>query len=125
MGTIRSTIRVGQKIPKEILRMAREQVREARKAPKVYYPECPPSSPEALAEFAAMARELRKNCRNPSPVVALRVRPDALSKYKALGRGYTSVMADVLNYVAENPDILSKASDEQATSEYGYIIEWD
>jgi len=64
MGTIKSTIRVGQKIPKEILKLAKEQVREARKMPKVYDPDCPPSTPEALAEFAAMAQELRKNKRN-------------------------------------------------------------
>jgi uncharacterized protein (DUF4415 family) len=110
MVIIKSTIRVGQKIPKEILKLAKEQVREARKAPPVYDPDCPPSTPEALAEFAAMARELRKNKRNPSPVVALRVKPDALSKYKALGKGYTGIMADVLNYVADNPEILSMAS---------------
>jgi len=110
MGTIKSTIKVGQKIPKEILKLAKEQIKEARKADKVYDPDCPPSTPEALAEFAAMARELRKNRRNPSPVVALRVKPDALSKYKALGKGYTGIMADVLNYVADNPEILSRAS---------------
>ena len=109
MATITSTVKVGQKIPKEIIKMAKEQVKEARKTPKVYDPDCPPSSPEALVEFAAIARELRKNLRNPSPVVAIRVKPDALSKYKALGKGYTGIMADVLNYVAENPDILSKA----------------
>jgi len=108
MATITSTVKVGQKIPKEILKQAKEQVEEARKAPKIHDPDCPPSTPEALAEFAAMARELRKNRRNPSPVVAIRVKPDALSKYKALGRGYTGVMADVLNYVADNPEILSK-----------------
>jgi len=115
MGTIKSTIRVGQKIPKEILKLAREQVKEARKAPKVYDPDCPPSTPEALAEFAAMARELRKNKRNPSPVVALRVKPDVLSKYKALGKGYTGIMADVLNYVADNPEILSRVSETAVT----------
>jgi uncharacterized protein (DUF4415 family) len=109
MATITSTIKTGQKIPKEILKQAKEQVREARKTSKVHDPDCPPSTPEALAEFAAMARELRRNRRNPSPVVALRVKPDVLSKYKALGRGYTSIMADVLNYVAENPEILVKA----------------
>ena len=108
MGTITSTIKVGQKIPKEILKLAKEQVKEARKAPNVYDPDCPPSSPEALAEFAAMARELRRNKRNPSPVVALRIKPDALAKYKALGRGYTSIMADVLDYVADNPEILNR-----------------
>ena len=84
----------------------RAEIRAARKLPPVYDPDCPPSSPEALAEFAAMARELRKNRRNPAPVVALRVKPDVLTKYKALGRGYTGIMADVLNYVADNPDVL-------------------
>ena len=76
--------------------------------------DCLPSTLEALAEFAAMAREVRRNRRNPSPVVALRVKPDALAKYKALGRGYTSIMADVLNYVADNPEILTKASGAEA-----------
>ncbi len=110
MGTIKSTIRVGQKIPKEVLKRVKEGVKEARKAPKVYDPECPPSTPEALAEFAAMAREVRRNRRNPSPVVALRVKPDVLSKYKALGKGYTGIMADVLNYVADNPAVLAAAT---------------
>ena len=109
MGTIKSTVRVGQKIPKEILKLAKDQIKEARQTPKLNDPDCPPSTPEALAEFAAMARELRISRRNPSPVVALRVKPEVLSKYKALGRGYTSIMADVLNYAAENPEILSKA----------------
>jgi uncharacterized protein (DUF4415 family) len=104
MGTIVSTVRVGQKIPKE----AKEAYKKAKKHPPVYDPECPPPTPEALAEFAAMAREIRKNRRNPAPVVALRLKHDVLSKYKALGKGYTGIMADVLNYVADNPEILSK-----------------
>ena len=41
-------------------------------------------------------------------MVALRVKPEVLSKYKLLGRGYTGIMADVLNYVADNPEILAK-----------------
>ena len=108
MGTIVSTIKVGQKPTKEERKLMKEQVRAARKLPPVYDPDCPPSTPEALAEFAAMARELRKNRRNPAPVVALRLMPEALAKYKALGKGYTGIMADVLNYVADNPEILSK-----------------
>jgi hypothetical protein len=35
--------------------------------------------------------------------------PEVLAKYKALGSGYTGVMADVLAYVADNPELLSKA----------------
>ncbi|GHU24753.1 hypothetical protein FACS1894164_12120 [Spirochaetia bacterium] len=107
MGTMESTIRVGQKIPKEVLELARQQVKEARKLPPVDDPECPPASPEALAEFAAMAREIRKNKRKPRVVVAVRLEPEALATYKALGTGYTSIMADILNYVADNPEILS------------------
>ena len=101
-------VRAGQKPTKEDLKRARQEYREARKSPPVYDPDCPPSTPEALAEFAAMARELRKNRRNPAPVVALRLMPDVLAKYKALGKGYTGIMADVLNYVANNPEILAK-----------------
>ena len=40
---------------------------------------------------------------------ALRIVPDCLSKYKAPGKGDTGIMTDVLNYVADNPEILSKA----------------
>ena len=106
MAIIKSTAKAGRKIPKEVIQEVRRVAREARKHPEAYDPECPPSSPEALAEFAAQARELRK--RKASPVVSIRVKPEALEKYKALGRGYSGVMADVLNYVADNPEILSK-----------------
>jgi uncharacterized protein (DUF4415 family) len=84
------------------------EIREARKRLPVYDPDCPPSTPEALAEFAAMARERKRNLRNPLPVVALRIQPDVLEKYKALGRGYSGIMADVLKLAADNPEILSK-----------------
>jgi len=86
------------------------EIKAAKKMPPVYDPDCPPSTPEALAEFAAMARERKKNRRNPLPVVALRIQPDVLEKYKALGRGYSGIMADVLKLAADNPEILSKAS---------------
>jgi uncharacterized protein (DUF4415 family) len=40
--------------------------------------------------------------------VTIRLIPDCLEKYKALGKGYTGIMADVLNYAVNNPEILSK-----------------
>jgi uncharacterized protein (DUF4415 family) len=61
-----------------------------------------------------MARERKKNQRNPLPVVALRIQPDVLEKYKALGRGYSGIMADVLKLAANNPEILSKTSETTA-----------
>jgi uncharacterized protein (DUF4415 family) len=85
------------------------EIKAAKKLPPVYDPECPPSTPEALAEFAAMARERKKNKHNPLPIVALRIQPEVLAKYKALGRGYSGIMADVLAAAADNPEILSKA----------------
>ena len=60
MADIYSTIRVGEKPPKEILQEAKRQYTAAKKQGPVYDPECPPSTPEALAEFTAMARQLRK-----------------------------------------------------------------
>jgi uncharacterized protein (DUF4415 family) len=106
MALIEKTIKVGQKPTKEELKRIRQESREAAKHPITYDREFPESTPEALAEFAAMARELRRNKRNTKPVIALRLMPEALEKYKALGKGYTGIMADVLNYVADNPEIL-------------------
>jgi uncharacterized protein (DUF4415 family) len=103
MGITRSTVKVGQKPTKEQLK----QIREIAKKPIHYTADCPPSTPEALAEFAALARARRN--KKVKPMIALRVEPETLSKYKALGKGYTGIMADVLNYVADNPEILSKA----------------
>jgi uncharacterized protein (DUF4415 family) len=94
---------VGQKPTKEQLR----QIREIAKKPIHYTEDCPESTPEALAEFAEMARTRRQ--RKVKPKVSLRVEPVVLEKYKSLGDGYTSIMADVLNYVANNPEILSMA----------------
>ena len=104
MGITKSTVRVGQKPTKEQLK----QIRAIAKKPINYTDDCPESTPEALAEFAKMARAQRK--RKTKPVVALRIEAEALEKYKSLGNGYTGIMADVLIYVANNPEILSKAS---------------
>jgi uncharacterized protein (DUF4415 family) len=98
------TVRAGQKPTKEQIK----EIRAAAKAPITYTPDCPESTPEALAEFAAKARELRQSMKAKKPAVTIRITQGCLSKYKALGKGYTGIMADVLNYVANNPEILSK-----------------
>jgi uncharacterized protein (DUF4415 family) len=106
MGTITSTVKVGQKPPKEVIRRVKKAVRDARKAPPVYDPDCPPSSPEALKEFAHLAAE--RNRRKKKQSVTIRIAPDVLESYKTIGAGYTGIMADVLKYAVNNPDILSK-----------------
>ena len=104
MAMTRITLEDGQKPTKAQLK----EIREAARRTEVYDPDGPPSSPEALAEFAAKARELRQRLRSSKPSVTIRINASSLSKYKSLGKGYTGIMADVLDYVADNPEILSK-----------------
>ena len=108
MGIIRSTVRVGQKPPKEVIKRVRKAVREARKAPPVYDPDCPPSSPEALKEFAQLAAE--RNRRKKKKSITIRIAPDVLESYKTMGDGYTGIMADVLKYAVNNPAVLTNAT---------------
>jgi uncharacterized protein (DUF4415 family) len=105
MGMTTITVRAGQKPTKEQIK----EIKAAARAPIVYTPDCPESTPEALAEFAAKARELRQSMKAKKPAVTIRISQACLLKYKSLGNGYTGIMADVLDYVANNPDILSKA----------------
>jgi uncharacterized protein (DUF4415 family) len=103
---MRSTAKAGLKPPREIIREAKRVARAAKKFPEEYDPDCPPSGPEALREFAELrAARIRDKKR---PTVTLRITPEILEQYKSLGKGYTGIMADVLTYAAKNPEILSK-----------------
>jgi uncharacterized protein (DUF4415 family) len=102
MGITKSTVWVGQKPPKDVIK----RVKKAARKPINYTEDAPRSTPEALAEFAALRAAQKK--RDARPVIALRIQPEVLEKYKALGRGYSGIMADVLKFVADNPEILKK-----------------
>jgi len=104
MGIIRSTVRVGQKPPKEVIKAAKK----AARGPINYTDDCPPSSPEALKEFAHLAAE--RNRRKKKQSITIRVAPDILESYKSMGEGYTGVMAEVLKYAVNNPGILTEAT---------------
>ena len=104
MGITRSTVRVGQKPPKEVI----QEVRRAARKPIHYTEDCPPSSPEALKEFAHLAAE--RNRRKKKRSITIRIAPDVLESYKTMGDGYTGIMADVLKYAVNNPSILTEAT---------------
>ena len=106
MGIIKSTVKAGQKPNKAEMARIRKELDEAKKRP-INLEDSPELPPEALKEFACLAAERNRQQRRQA--VTIRVNPVCLSKYKALGKGYTGIMADVLNYVVQNPDILSKA----------------
>jgi len=103
MGIIRSTVKIGEKPPKEAIKEAR---RAARK-PINYTKEAPRSTPEALKEFAMQRAAMNRQKRRQA--VTIRVQPDVLEKYKSLGNGYTGIMADVLRIAVNNPSVLAEA----------------
>jgi uncharacterized protein (DUF4415 family) len=61
-------------------------------------------SPEQLAYLCAEARK-----RNVKQTVGIRLSKKTVDQYKALGKGYTGVMAAVLEYSIAHPEILKKA----------------
>jgi uncharacterized protein (DUF4415 family) len=104
MAIIRSTVRVGEKPPKEVIK----EVRRAARKPINYTEDAPRSSPEALKEFAHLAAE--RNQRKKKKSITIRISPDILEKYKTMGSGYTGIMSDVLSYAVNNPAVLSEAT---------------
>ena len=104
MGITRSTIVVGQEIPEDVIK----RIKKAARKPIVYTEDCPPSSPEALKEFAQLAAE--RNRRKKKRSITIRVNQDVLENYKSMGNGYTGVMADVLKYAVNNPAVLVEAT---------------
>jgi len=104
MGITRSTVWVGQKPPKEVIK----RIKEAARKPIRYTDDCPPSSPEALKEFAHLAAE--RNRRKKKKSITIRIAPDILESYKTMGDGYTGIMSDVLKYAVNNPGILTEAT---------------
>ena len=90
----------------------KKELGEAKKRP-LNLKDYPELAPEALKEFALMAAERNRQQRRQA--VTIRLVPDCLSKYKALGKGYTSIMANVLKFAADNPKILSRAYKTAAT----------
>ncbi|MFP3040704.1 BrnA antitoxin family protein [Treponema primitia] len=81
------------------------ELREAKKRP-INLEDAPELSPEALKEFAHLAAE--RDRKKKRQVVTLRLAPGDVAKYKSLGKGYTGIMADVLRYAVDNPEILSQ-----------------
>jgi uncharacterized protein (DUF4415 family) len=104
MGIIKSTVKVGEKPPKEVIK----RLRQAARRPVNYTEDAPRSSPEALKEFAHLAAE--RNQRKKKKSITIRVAPDILESYKTMGEGYTGIMADVLKYAINNPAVLTNAT---------------
>ena len=103
MAIIKSTVRVGEKPPKEVIK----RLKQAARRPINYTEEAPRSSPEALKEFAHLAAE--RNRRKKKQTITIRITPEVLESYKTMGSGYTGIMSDVLQYAVNNPAVLAEA----------------
>ncbi|MDR1930869.1 MAG: BrnA antitoxin family protein [Treponema sp.] len=97
---ITSILKPGDKPAREQL----ERIERAAGMPITADEDSPVYSPEQLAYLCAEARK-----RNLKQTVGIRLSQKTIEQYKALGKGYTGVMASVLEYSIAHPEILKKA----------------
>lgn len=85
-----STLEPGQELTEEQKKM----LEEAAKREPVYDPENPPLTKEELIRMreAAIAKRAAQN----KQTVSLRLSPQTLEKAKALGPGYTTILAEII-----------------------------
>lgn len=80
-------------------------LKELENAPVVPDDDCPELTDEQLVKLAAAARERNQKMQNKQ-MVAIRLSPQALSKAKSLGKGYTTILSRILETaLADNEKI--------------------
>ena len=79
-------IHEGQKPTKEQI----EEIQAASKMPDVFDEDCPEFTEEQLERFRRVKDDQRRD------TVTLRLRPATLRKAKSLGKGYTTILAGIL-----------------------------
>ncbi len=66
------------------------------------------SEVDLSAVLQALSSKQEKKLDKQKQVVALRLSPETVTKAKALGKGYTGVLARMLDYCLEDPEIIKK-----------------
>ena len=85
----------------------REQIRrieQAAKMPVIPSKDSPVYTPEQLARLYLESKRLNKK-----QTVGIRLNQKTIEQYKGFGKGYTGIMAAVLDYAINHPNILEKA----------------
>ena len=102
MATIRKTIDVSADLTEKQLNM----LKEAAMTPSVYDADNPPLSQSELKQFERVSNVIREERqRSRKQNITLRLSPAAVNKAKALGKGYTGVLAKIVEKALDNPDI--------------------
>ena len=81
-----------------------ERIKQASKMPIIASEDSPVYTSEQLGFLYAESKKLNKK-----QTVGIRLNKKTLDQYKDLGKGYTGIMAAVLDYAISHPDVLRKA----------------
>lgn len=84
----------------------KKQLKEAAKRPIVYDEDCPKMTKEMLSQFKRVHQE--NELMRKKEVLSLRVYPSTIKKAKALGRGYTNILAKLLDLALDEPELIKK-----------------
>ena len=81
-----------------------EMLKKAAAMPIVFDEDCPELTEEQLKDFRRVSDTRREE--RTKPTVAIRLSPQAYRKAKSLGKGYTSVLARILEAALSNNDTI-------------------
>lgn len=100
MTTIEKTIDVSGKLTKKQL----EMLKAAENLPYVEDEDNPPLSAEELSQFRRVSEIIKEErSENRKQNVTLRLSPQTVRKAKALGKGYTGILAKIIEKALDNP----------------------
>lgn len=102
MATIRKKIDLSKGITKE----QKEMLKKAEQMEYSYDDDNPPLTSDELAQFKRVYdnRKTEKTSLRKQNVT-LRLSPRTISKAKSFGKGYTSVLSQIVEKVLDNPEI--------------------
>ena len=98
--TITCKLKPGDKPTREQLR----RIEEAAERPVVSDKDSPVYTSKQLAHLYLESKKLNKK-----QTVGIRLNQKTIEQYKDLGKGYTGIMAAVLDYAISHPEVLGKA----------------
>jgi uncharacterized protein (DUF4415 family) len=97
---IKSKLKPDEKPTKKQLK----RINDSAKIPNVFDKDSPVYTPEQLAFLYSESKKLNKK-----QTVGIRLNQKTIEQYKNLGKGYTGIMAAVLDYAINHPNVLKKA----------------
>jgi uncharacterized protein (DUF4415 family) len=81
-----------------------KRIELAAKKPIVHDKDSPVYTSEQLAYLYLKSKKLNKK-----KTIGLRLNQKTIEQYKNMGKGYTGIMASVLDYAISHPDVLRRA----------------